>query len=165
MVGNVRWVRYSIREIASKGRRECMGLMSYRRFGRGQSLRSDRAPARARSLLSARSLWSKKYASEEKLRMRENEMFPSPWTRPIRTFQTTELRFILPIRSDRLTGPCIGSTRERPDWSFVQILDQMLELTELKPESPGQLDKPGLMVKPKPTKLEPTPFQTMASLF
>ncbi|KAF3529944.1 hypothetical protein DY000_02038884 [Brassica cretica] len=24
MVGNVRWVRYGIREIASKGRRECM---------------------------------------------------------------------------------------------------------------------------------------------
>ena len=78
-------------------------------------------------------------------------MWPSPWTRPIRTFQTSQLRFILPIGSDRLIGPCIGSTRERPDWSIVQILDQMLELTELKPVSPGQLDKPRLMVKPEPT--------------
>ena len=60
-------------------------------------------------------------------------MCPSPWTRPIRTFKTSQLRFILPIRSDISTGPSIGSTRERPDWSFVQILDQMLELTELKP--------------------------------
>ncbi|WZZ27493.1 hypothetical protein YC2023_010894 [Brassica napus] len=78
-------------------------------------------------------------------------MCPSTWTRPIRTFQTSQLRFILPIRSDRLTGPCFGSTRERPDWSFLQILDQMLELTELKPVSPGKLDKPRLMVKPEPT--------------
>ena len=82
-------------------------------------------------------------------------MCPSPWTRPIRTFQTSQLRFILPIRSDRSTGPSIGSTRERPDQSFVQILDQMLELTELKPVSPGQLDKPRLIAKPDLTWIMP----------
>ncbi|KAL0667796.1 hypothetical protein Bca4012_030500 [Brassica carinata] len=78
-------------------------------------------------------------------------MCPSPWTRPIRMFQTFQLRFILPIRSDRPIRPCIGSTRERPDRSFVQIPDQMIELTELKLVFPGQLDKPGLMVNPEST--------------
>ncbi|WZZ70670.1 hypothetical protein YC2023_082040 [Brassica napus] len=78
-------------------------------------------------------------------------MCPSPWTRPIRTFQTSQLRFILPIRSNRPIGSCTGSICERPDWSFVQILDQMLELTELKSVSPGQLDKLRLMVKPDST--------------
>ena len=49
------------------------------------------------------------------------------------------------------TDRAVYRTRERPDWSFVQILDQMLELTKLKPVSPGQLDKSRLMVKSEPT--------------
>ncbi|KAL0668863.1 hypothetical protein Bca4012_031567 [Brassica carinata] len=34
------------------------GLMSYRRFGRARSLRSDRASARSRSLRSDRAEWA-----------------------------------------------------------------------------------------------------------
>ncbi|KAF3565404.1 hypothetical protein DY000_02014125 [Brassica cretica] len=44
-----------------------------------------------------------------------------------------------------------GSTRERPDWSFNQIHDQTIELTELKLVFPGQLDNLRLMVKPEST--------------
>ncbi|WZZ27498.1 hypothetical protein YC2023_010899 [Brassica napus] len=65
----------------------------------------------------------------------------------IRTFQTSQLRFTLPTRPDRPIGPCTGC--ERPDWSFGQIHDQMIELTELKLVFPDQLDKLRLMVKPE----------------
>ncbi|KAF2608035.1 hypothetical protein Bca4012_097505 [Brassica carinata] len=82
-------------------------------------------------------------------------MCPSPWTSPasmkIRTFQTSQLRFILPIRPDRPIGPCTSSTRGRPDWSFGQIHDQKIELTELKLVFPGQLDKLRLMLKQEST--------------
>ncbi|KAF3588645.1 hypothetical protein F2Q69_00029841 [Brassica cretica] len=69
----------------------------------------------------------------------------------IRMFQKSQLRFTLATRPDRPIGPCTGSTRERPDWSFGQIHDQLIELTELKLVFPGQLDKLRLMVKPEST--------------
>ncbi|KAF3549013.1 hypothetical protein DY000_02008281 [Brassica cretica] len=53
MAGNMKWVRYGLPEIASKGRRECMtNVVSS--VPSARSLRSDRASARARSLCSDR---------------------------------------------------------------------------------------------------------------
>ncbi|KAF2582628.1 hypothetical protein F2Q70_00039574 [Brassica cretica] len=42
MAGNTKWVRYGLREIASKGRRECMD-QCLRCFERARSLHSERA--------------------------------------------------------------------------------------------------------------------------
>ncbi|KAF2588653.1 hypothetical protein F2Q70_00038857 [Brassica cretica] len=90
--------------------------------------------------------------------MGSSVMCPSPWTSPtnqtsmkIRTFQTSQLTFTLPIRQDRPIGPCTDSTRERPDWNFGQVHDQMIEITKLKLVFPGQLDELRLMVKPEST--------------
>ncbi|KAF3598518.1 hypothetical protein F2Q69_00036247 [Brassica cretica] len=58
MAGNVRWVRYSIREIASKAPVQARSLRSDRAPARARSLRSDRASARARSLRSNRAEWA-----------------------------------------------------------------------------------------------------------
>ncbi|KAF3539773.1 hypothetical protein F2Q69_00022515 [Brassica cretica] len=71
MAGRVKWVRYGLREIASKGRRECIDQCRIdvsEKLGRyvatellltnARSLRSDRASARARSLRSDRAEWT-----------------------------------------------------------------------------------------------------------
>ncbi|KAF3533433.1 hypothetical protein DY000_02041435 [Brassica cretica] len=82
-------------------------------------------------------------------------MCPSPWISTwnqlcmeIRTFSTIQPRFIHPTVPIRLTEPCIGLTRVRPEWSFGWNHDQTTELTVPELVFPDHLDILRTIVEP-----------------